>query len=68
MVNGNLIKSPNWKATLAQFNKGDVFQYKVDANEIAKLRQVISRIRKSQGKIFTTNSLLGGGIEIKRVI
>jgi len=68
MTNNNLIMTPNWSLTLASFDVDECYQYKVDNEkaEKAKLRQVIIRTKQKSGKEFTTNSLLGGGFEIKR--
>jgi hypothetical protein len=68
MVNDNLKSKPDWYGTLMEFEVGECFQYQVENSgaEKAKLRQVIRRIKQNTKKDFTTNTLLGGGFEIKR--
>lgn len=68
MVNEKLIMWPQWTETLAQFEAGETCQFKVEneTGEKAKLRQIIRTVSKNTGKEFTTNTLLGGGFEIKR--
>ncbi len=69
MVNEKLKMSPQWTETLAQFDTGETCQFKVEngKGEKAKLRQIMRTVSKNTGKEFTTNTLLGGGFEIKRI-
>ena len=69
MVNEKLIMSPQWTETLEQFEINETCQFKVDNEtaEKAKLRQIIRTVRNKTGMEYTTNTLLGGGFEIKRI-
>jgi hypothetical protein len=58
--------APDWGKTLSQFGVDEVRQFPVDDNEVNKARAIINRGKKKSIKVFVTNSLLGGGFEIKR--
>ena len=65
MVNNESVLITKWSETLALF-KLDEVRIHTNRDDIGKVRAAISRVPKSSGKRFTTNTLLSGGFEIKR--
>jgi len=65
MGSQDLLKVSAWKKTLNLFKVDEVRSYSLEKSELNKARAVIGRMNDS--KEFTTNTLLSGGFEIKRI-